>query len=102
MRKCTIEEMRNIANSRQGKCLSTTYTNARTNILWKCSDGHTWAATPDNVKRGTWCPYCKNVILLNEEKCRYILEWFTDHKFPKTEPVEPLLPDTSSQPVVSI
>ena len=79
--------MQSIANSRQGECLSTIYTNARTNILWKCSDGHTWAATPDNVKRGTWCPYCKNIILLNEEKCRYILEWFTAHKFPKTNRV---------------
>jgi len=56
--KLTIEEMRKIAKSRGGECLSTEYVNKNTKLLWKCSEGHTWEAIPDNVKRGTWCPTC--------------------------------------------
>jgi len=54
--KLTIEEMQNIGKERGGKCLSTHYVNARTKLLWECSDGHRWEAKPDSVKRGSWCP----------------------------------------------
>ena len=50
--------MRLLAKQRGGKCLSTEYRNVRTKLLWKCRKGHEWAATPDNVKRGSWCPTC--------------------------------------------
>jgi len=54
--KQKMDEMRDIAKSRGGKCLSDTYDSA--NLLWECSKGHTWCATPANVKRKTWCPTC--------------------------------------------
>jgi len=57
-KKLTMKEMQEIAKSRGGECISKEYINERTKIKWKCKDGHIWKATPTNVKRGTWCPYC--------------------------------------------
>ncbi len=54
----TIKEMREIANKRNGKCLSDRYINARTKLEWQCSKGHAWKTTPDGIKRGGWCPEC--------------------------------------------
>ncbi len=56
--KLTIEEMRDIAQEKGGECLSEKYINSKTKLLWQCSEGHTWKATPNAVKRGTWCPFC--------------------------------------------
>ncbi len=57
----TIKEMRQIAWKRSGECISSTYINSYTKLLWQCSKGHQWKATPRSVKRGTWCPYCAGV-----------------------------------------
>jgi hypothetical protein len=57
--KLTIEEMQQIAKTRDGECLSTSYTNGSTKLRWRCRSGHEWMATPDNVKNGkSWCPIC--------------------------------------------
>lgn len=58
--KLTIQEMQEIAKSRDGLCLSTEYRNAVTKLLWQCSKGHTWEAIPHSVKRGSWCPACNS------------------------------------------
>ncbi|MET3135138.1 putative phosphodiesterase [Oxalobacteraceae bacterium GrIS 1.11] len=52
--KLTIEEMRAIAEERDGLCLSDTYVNGHTHLLWECAMGHQWHAIPGSVKRGTW------------------------------------------------
>ena len=57
----TIEEMHKIAAGRGGKCLSTKYVNAHTKIKWECAEGHTWEATPGDVKSGTWCGICSRI-----------------------------------------
>ena len=57
----SIDEMRDIALERGGKCLSDKYINSRKKLIWECVEGHTWEATPNNVKRGTWCPVCKRI-----------------------------------------
>jgi len=54
----TIENMRSIAEQRKGSCVSESYTNANTKLEWICQHGHSWFATPDKVKRGSWCPEC--------------------------------------------
>ena len=54
----TIADMRAVAKKRGGKCLSKTYVNAHTKLRWRCKKRHTWEATPDSVKRGSWCPEC--------------------------------------------
>lgn len=57
--KLTIEEMKNIAKERGGKCLSREYIDNGTDLLWECSDGHQWKANPRNVKNNqSWCPVC--------------------------------------------
>jgi hypothetical protein len=47
-----------VAKSRGGLLLSKRYVGAKSPLLWRCSAGHTWKATPDCVKRGTWCRVC--------------------------------------------
>jgi len=54
----TLEAMQKVAASRGGRCLSTAYVNSQTKLKWRCSEGHSWTATPADVKRGTWCPVC--------------------------------------------
>jgi len=56
--KMTIQQMRELAQKRQGKCLSEKYINNNTALLWECKKGHQFESRPDNVKGGTWCPTC--------------------------------------------
>lgn len=56
--KGNIEEMRKLAVARGGKCLSHTYVNSATKLLWQCKEGHQWKAPPSTVKAGQWCPVC--------------------------------------------
>jgi len=58
LKKSTIEEMREIAEERGGKCLSEEYVNGRTKLTWQCKDNHQWEATPASIKQGHWCPLC--------------------------------------------
>ena len=54
-----LDDMRQAAEARGGKCLSSEYINARSALLWECSDGHQWKAMPINVYyHQTWCPLC--------------------------------------------
>ncbi|MDP2908464.1 MAG: hypothetical protein Q8N77_01530, partial [Nanoarchaeota archaeon] len=63
--KLSIEEMRNLAKRRKGKCLSPKYVNQKTNLKWQCKQGHVWKAMPLNVKKGTWCPICAGKVKLS-------------------------------------
>ena len=56
-----LSEFQDLAASRGGACLSNTYENARTPLRWCCAEGHQWNATPNKVKRGSWCPTCANI-----------------------------------------
>jgi hypothetical protein len=56
--KLGIEAMHKIAAEQGGKCLSKEYENCEIKLKWQCKQGHKWEATPNNVKRGTWCPIC--------------------------------------------
>lgn len=57
--RLTIEEMRIIAQARDGECISNEYINSGTKLLWRCKYWHKWEATPLSVKyRKSWCPYC--------------------------------------------
>jgi hypothetical protein len=58
MRKLSIERMQKIAAKNGGKCLSDKYINAHTKLLWECSKGHRWEATPNKIQQGRWCPTC--------------------------------------------
>ena len=54
----TIEDMQDLVADRHGWCLSETYKNARTKLLWECSEGHQWEAPPGSITSGSWCPHC--------------------------------------------
>lgn len=56
--KHTPASLSALAAARGGFLLSSVYVNARTPVVWACGAGHAWAATVDNVKRGSWCPVC--------------------------------------------
>ena len=61
--KYTLEEMRQLAASRGGKCLSNKYINGSTPLKWLCAKGHSWSATQNSVQpsgksKGTWCSVC--------------------------------------------
>ncbi|ARF12380.1 hypothetical protein Klosneuvirus_5_50 [Klosneuvirus KNV1] len=56
-RKHTIDEMYQIAQSREGECLSITYINNKTKLTWICRKGHIWNARPDVIIR-SWCRTC--------------------------------------------
>ncbi len=61
-----LSEFHDLAASRGGECLSCTYVNERTYLRWRCAEGHRWNATPEKVKRGSWCPTC--AILLRRSR----------------------------------
>jgi len=53
-----LSELKKLAESKGGNCLSTEYVPMRSKALWQCSEGHIWEATPAHVKNGTWCKQC--------------------------------------------
>lgn len=83
----TIEDMRQLAKSRGGDCLSDTYLGLMRHLTWACSEGHRWDATPNNVKcHGSWCPHCTTNI--GEEITRAALsEAFPGETFDRTRRV---------------
>ncbi len=91
--RLTIEEMREIAKSRGGKCISDRYVNIDTKLEWECIRGHRFKARPDSVKRGQWCPECKASI--SENLVRAFFEELFGHNFPQAWP--PWLRNTNGQ-----
>ena len=64
--KLTIQDMRALAKSRKGKCLSEHYVNAHTELEWECDKGHRWLASPSGLRqKHTWCPQCSGNVKLS-------------------------------------
>ena len=59
-RRDSIAIFHKIASDRGGECLSKLYKSQKTKLKFSCSNGHKWAAYPNNVKRGSWCRKCVN------------------------------------------
>jgi len=54
-----IQEMDEIAKSRNGFCLSKKYFGVHVKLEWECGNcNHKWWATPHNIKNGHWCKIC--------------------------------------------
>ncbi len=53
-----LAEVKALAISRGGVCLSEFYINNSTRLKWQCAQGHVWWAVPGSVQQGTWCPKC--------------------------------------------
>lgn len=81
----TIEDMKEAAAFRGGKCISkdeevTPYGK----LLWQCSEGHTFSAAPYTVlKAGHWCPFCQpepwNFDKLAKKSPFYAQVWYDSH-----------------------
>lgn len=56
--KYTIQDMQELANQKNGKCLSEKYLGNARKLQWQCSKGHIWNSAPDNIRPGCWCPIC--------------------------------------------
>lgn len=52
------DEMRLIAASRNGVCLSTTYVDYSSKLRWRCSEGHEWESIWQTARKGCWCGIC--------------------------------------------
>lgn len=51
-----------IAEKRNGKCLSFKVFNARTLLEWKCKNNHTWKQNLNHILYSkSWCPHCKYI-----------------------------------------
>ncbi len=63
----TLEEMKEIAKSNNGKCLSKEYKNIMKKLKWECTEGHIWYARASHIKSGSWCPHCAGRYLSIED-----------------------------------
>jgi hypothetical protein len=55
-----IADMRALAAAHNGECLSRRYLGTYERMRWQCALGHRWKATPNSIRRGTWCPRCSH------------------------------------------
>jgi hypothetical protein len=55
----TIEEMHELAERMNGKCLSDKYKGINQKLKWECNVcGYSWHSIPKSVIKGHWCPNC--------------------------------------------
>jgi len=64
VKKLTIKEMQELAQLKEGKCMSEKYINSNSNLKWQCKEGHIWEAKPSIIKSGCWCPKCGKVNMV--------------------------------------
>jgi len=56
--KLSLDDCRQTALEKEGKCLSEIYTNKETIMVWECKEGHTWSTKYGSIRGGTWCSNC--------------------------------------------
>lgn len=84
MRRADLKDIKNLAISRGGRCLSKTYKGAHEKLLFECNNGHQWQAKANAIKNGTWCPVCRTPI--GENIARLLLEHLFKERFKKSYP----------------
>jgi hypothetical protein len=82
--KLTKDDADLLATSRMGLCLSEEPIRSVRKLKWRCQFGHEWEATYNNVKKGSWCPYCLG--LFGETVVRLYFERYFEVKFSKVRP----------------
>ena len=65
-----LSNIKEIALSKGGKCLSKSYEHSLKKLEFECSKGHRWEASSSSIKTGTWCRKCyfENKLDYNEIK----------------------------------
>ncbi len=56
-----------------GTCISRGYKRSSIPLLWKCALSHTWPATWNSVRDGSWCKECVKVKKPSVSKCKKII-----------------------------
>lgn len=81
-----IKDMQDLALTKSGKCISSEYIRSNKKLVWECSSGHRWSATPESVKnKGTWCPECdRNSYSVGERITGEIFNLIFKEKFVKS------------------
>lgn len=90
--KKTLIHMDELAREHEGVCLSTRYTNSKTELKWKCKHGHVFWRTSQSVIRGSFCAVCSSKG--SEKFCRETFEKMFDLEFPQKWPEWLKRPDT--------
>ena len=62
MPRYNINNCRDLAYSKGGKCLSLHYKSNITKMKWECKEGHIWETTFKIIKKNSWCPTCNKII----------------------------------------
>jgi len=68
--KISIEDCKYLGIMCGFECISDIYI-SKTKLEWKCSNGHTWFALYDNIRKGSGCPYCSKRAVLPHEPADY-------------------------------
>lgn len=81
-----LDEAREIAASRGGRCLSekTSDSSKKPKFRWECSEKHQWEADFYSVKRGNWCSQCRGGF--GERLVRIAMEQLFQLSFPRARP----------------
>jgi hypothetical protein len=78
-----IKELQKFAINKNAELISTIYINNKKSLIWQCNKcNNQWKANWNNVKNGSWCPYC--YAFKTELKCKELLEQKLNIKFKKT------------------
>lgn len=70
----TLKDMRKLAKSRGGKCLSRKYKGVLSKLKWMCKRKHVWEAKYRHIKDGHWCPVCAGRSELTVKEMQKIAE----------------------------
>ncbi|MFB3168483.1 recombinase family protein [Neobacillus sp. 179-C4.2 HS] len=65
-----VKELKILAKSMGGKCLSEEFIGPYKTMIWQCKEGHTWEKSASAIEKGQWCPFCK----VNEYKKKVLQE----------------------------
>jgi hypothetical protein len=79
LKKLSINTAKMEAEKRNGKCLSDTYKNAISKLMWQCKKGHRWSISLAEIRNnGSWCPECGRLEASRKMRRSYILyHWKT-------------------------
>lgn len=61
-KRLVMKELTSLAESKNGKCLSTQYNLMTSKYKWECEQGHHWEARGNSIKNGQWCRICSTII----------------------------------------
>jgi thiol-disulfide isomerase/thioredoxin len=63
-----LEQIKQIAMDRGGKCLSKEYIQSKSKLEFECDKGHRWKALPNNITQGSWCLKCARQRMGEEQR----------------------------------